>query len=188
MSFLMREAAAGRTRLHVALTNSLPFDFVQRTVLRVAQAVFASCDELAKITGWHFKPTPEGATDAALRLHRISSGAIVYLTLGEEGVIVVEAGSGRVWHVHLHLRSRDEVQQFVRSHSTQLCGAGDAFAGGTVAFLECLKPLVSGINGRYPHAVSASIAGCATAVQWIGWEQRLSAPDFVVKTVARAAA
>jgi len=101
---------------------------------------------------------------------------------------VAEPALDSVCHVRLEPGPWAGVQRLVAEDSSRLCGAGDAFAGGTAVYLEYLKTLAAGIDGHYPPVVNAAIAGCAAAVRWIGFERSLRAGDFAVSALPLAVA
>jgi sugar/nucleoside kinase (ribokinase family) len=186
MEFLAREAKAGRNRLSIVLTGALPFEFVQNTALPAASVLFASLDEIGDITGWDVEQTIESAFETALRLQRVAPAAIIYLTLGKEGVVVTGPDLESPYCVRLALDPWAEVQRIVAENPARLCGAGDAFAGGVTVYLECLATLAAGLDGHYPPAVNAAISGCAASVRWIGLERVVGAVDFQVSSFPMA--
>jgi hypothetical protein len=76
LSFLGKAAKGARTRLHLVLTDSLPFEFVRRVALPFPHAVFAGWDEIGRITGWRFEGTLEDAVRAAVLLRRYAPSAV----------------------------------------------------------------------------------------------------------------
>jgi hypothetical protein len=186
LAYLAGAAEAGRTDLHLVLTTGLPFDFVSRTALRVTRTVITSWDEIGKITGWGVEPTMDGALWAAARLGRLAPRATVHVTCGESGTLVCEPGSRSGYRVILKRSAWDAVQRVVSAEGAALCGAGDAYAGGVVAAVAPVR--FGNLGAGWPAAVRSGLAGCATAVRWIGYRRLLSAADFAVSAIPLAAA
>jgi sugar/nucleoside kinase (ribokinase family) len=188
IEFLARQANLRGSRLSIVLTKALPFDFMENTVLPTAGVLFASLDEIRDITGWRVEQTVESAFEIAFRLQRVAPIAVIYMTLGKDGVVVTAPDLESPCCVRLASGPWAEVQRLVAQDPARLCGAGDAFAGGATVYLECSSTLTRGLDGRYEPAVNAAIAGCAASVRWIGLERSLGTTDFQVHRFPKVSA
>lgn len=169
------------------LTPSLRADFLQRTVLARADVLIGAWDELQFLTG----PAPvtlPGAAMSAARLRALAPGAEIHITMGKHGVLSMAAGSSDAAHIALDPTSAvfAAVQVLARTRPANLCGAGDAFAGGLLALRAFGWSLVSpgGVTGAH---VRAARAGCASALSWIGFRSGLAVDSFVVHRVPAGA-
>jgi hypothetical protein len=184
MELLAHQTGHSGARLSVVLTNTLAFDFMSHTVLPVARVLFASWDEIGKITGWDVEQTVASATMAMTRLQRIAPQSLIFLTLGEEGVLVTGPGLGVPCQVRLAPGTWNAVQQRVAEDPARLCGIGDAFAGSVAANLECFATFVADLDTHHPAPLNAAISGCAAAARWLGFDPLLNAADFEVKALS----
>jgi sugar/nucleoside kinase (ribokinase family) len=176
-------ALSGRIRLYQVLTKALAFDFCRQVSLPVLSALFVAQDEVEAITGWVVDESMEGTVETALRFRPLAKNALIFVTRGPDGVVVSEPGPGPAFHVRLAAKVWLDVQRFVANDPAELCGAGDAFAGGACASLEGLGSVVPGLDGHFAPAVRAAVAGCASALRWVGWRRPLCARDFRVKAL-----
>lgn len=176
MERLVRVTARG-PRLYAVLTGSLPADFVVQRVLPCAHAIFAGWDEVGHVTRLDAAQNMDAALAHIEWLALRAPQAMIFLTMGKEGALVVGPGCPIVHHVRLDGPSPG-VQSLIRRDPTRVCGAGDAFAAGAFVALETRVPLVSGGDGVASPVIRAGLAGCAAAVRWLGRVEGLRVLDF----------
>jgi sugar/nucleoside kinase (ribokinase family) len=186
MEYLVAAAADRAIRLYAVLTTSLPADFVADRVLPATHSIFASWDEASWITGLESEQSIECALAHLNWLRETAPQATIFLTMGEEGVLVAGSSSSLIHHVRLD-RHWADVQQLVSQDATRLCGAGDCFAAGASVYLETGATRLAGIASVPSDAVGAALAGCAAAVRWLGSVLGLTARDFDVMEFPLAA-
>jgi hypothetical protein len=164
------------------LTPSLPAAFLKR-VLPAADVVIGAWDELQFLTG-DSPATVGGAALAAGRLRRMAPDAELHVTMGKRGVLSMAAGSIEPVHVELdnHADVAVETQEIVRERPARLCGAGDAFAGGVMVRRAFGWSLLSGGRVFCPHVLDA-LAGCASALRWIGVSVGVAAGAFGIRSL-----
>jgi hypothetical protein len=180
---ILAQRARRRFEVILMLTPSLPVEFLRRVALPAADVVIGAWDELQFLTG-DSPVTVEGAALTALRLRRMAPRAEVHVTMGRRGVLSMAAGSTEPVHVELGVRAGAalEAQRIVRERPACLCGAGDAFAGGVMARRAFGRSLFSGGGALRAH-VQDALAGCASALRWIGISAGLSAGAFDVRSL-----
>jgi sugar/nucleoside kinase (ribokinase family) len=172
MESLIESAKAGVSELVVVLTNSLPCAFVKERVLPHCAVVIASYDEFDQISGLEIPRSIDGALIAASWVRRRNPSALVFMTMGSAGVLVVDR-EGVATHVALRRPSPwKDVQATAALRATMLAGVGDSFAGGVV-------------NGLSHGAtcVTAAISGSVVGVDWMGHGAPISVGDFVCERV-----
>lgn len=170
--------------LYIVPTKAFPADITRRVILPVADVIIAAWDELDGITGLNFGGTIEGAVTDLFCVARQAPRSVIYVTLSGDGVLVWEPGASAPVHVRLRGRRAAEVRVWVASGQANVCGAGDAFSAGVVTALESGESVLS---GRLPRSsaryVAAALAGCASAVRWLGFQPVLTAQDFDVSPI-----
>ena len=180
LEFLIRLGAGQRPRLHVVATESLPAVFVRERVLPAASAVICNWQEVHHLIGRPGVQTVSAAQGALIWLREHAPQASLFLTMGKEGVLVAAPGDNAVAHVRLGPTQTEQLQRQLRGYPWRVCGCGDAFASGAFTRLETGRTAVlGGDSGGVVY--SAALAGCAAAVQWLGWEPRLREQDFHVE-------
>lgn len=185
--YLTMAAAEGKIVLHVVLTPYLPPDFVTSRWLREANVVYASQDEIGRVMGWEIDPSLAGAVEVVGRLRPLAQRAVIYLTRGDDGVVVSMPDQADCVHVRLG-RDWDQIQAHVARDSTVLCGAGDAFAAGAALWWRTGYSLLGDGSAAHPPAVTAAIAASALAVRWSGWLKTLCGSDFTVRALTKPGA
>jgi hypothetical protein len=171
-----------RFQIILVLTPSLPAQFWKR-LLPAADVVIGAWDELQFVTG----EAPVSVAGAALmadRLRRLAPCADMHVTMGKRGVLTMAAGSAEPFHVELDSQTgmAAEAEEIVRERPAHLCGAGDAFAGGVLVRRSFAWSLLSGASIFRPH-VQDALAGCASALRWIGVPSRLAVGAFGVRSL-----
>ncbi len=148
------------------LTPSLPATFLKR-ILPAATTIIAAWDELQPLIG-ECPVTIEGMVFAAARLRELTD-AELHLTMGRYGVLSAGVGSWDPIHIRLHQGSDLDIdtQALVRDYPARLCGAGDAFAAGVLASVAFGHSLLTDGN-QLPAHIQNALAGCASALRWIG--------------------
>jgi sugar/nucleoside kinase (ribokinase family) len=183
MEHLARAAGKG-LRLLAMITPALPGDLNRSVVMPAADSLFIGLDEAARILGTAgFDCSVRGALAALNKIRSFALGATVYITMGRDGVMVSGPGGDVAFHVSLIPNLAEKVQETVRQDPTRVCGCGDAFLGGATAMIVTGDSLVSELDAD-PKPVAAAIAGCATAVRWLGFIPHLRAADFAVEALA----
>lgn len=183
-------AQRGRRRFEVILmlTPSLPAEFLFHVALPAADVVIGAWDELQFLTG-ESPVTVGGAASTAMRLARKAPRAEVHVTMGKRGVMSAAAGAAELVHVELDSRAEVaiEAQEIARERPARLCGAGDAFAAGVLVRRAFGRSLLS-CPGTFRSHIDDALAGCASALRWIGVCSCLAAGAFVVRPLSEAAA
>ncbi len=178
-------AQRGRRRFEVILmlTPSLPAEFLRSVALPAADVVIGAWDELQFLTG-DSPVTVGGAALTAARLRRMAPEAEVHVTMGKRGVLSMAAGSTEPVHVELDIRVdlAVEAQEIVRERPSRLCGAGDAFAGGVLVRRAFGWSLLSGAGAFHSH-VQDALAGCASALRWIGVSSGVTVGAFELRSL-----
>jgi sugar/nucleoside kinase (ribokinase family) len=164
------------------LTPSLQAGFLKRTAV-AADVLIGAWDELQFLTG----PAPvslDGAAMTAARLRELAPQAEIHVTMGKHGVLSMAAGSNDLVHVELDPASRvfEQVQTIVQTRPANLCGAGDAFAGGLMGLRAFDWSLLSMKQVVDSH-VRAALAGCASALRWVGFRSDLPVEAFLVTPI-----
>jgi sugar/nucleoside kinase (ribokinase family) len=178
MRFLTDAALQGRTRLYAVITSSLPARVACLEVLPAASVVFSAWDELEPVIGHSLPLTRQSVREAIERISRRAPQAMTFVTMGKCGVVVRDP-DGSVSNVCLASGISRVVQGIVGRAPACVCGCGDAFAAGVYAFLEAGRSLVPG--GRdYTMAVQVAVAGCGSAIRWLGYKHELVQGDFSV--------
>jgi sugar/nucleoside kinase (ribokinase family) len=133
--------------------------------------------------------TVGGAASTAMRLARMAPRAEVHVTMGKRGVMSAAAGAAELVHVELDSRAEVaiEAQEIARERPARLCGAGDAFAAGVLVRRAFGRSLLS-CPGTFRSHIDDALAGCASALRWIGVCSCLAADAFVVRPLSEAAA
>ncbi len=184
MSHLASRASRSQLRIYVVLTGSLPPDFVNETVLPAASYLFISWDDVMFIGGVHVRKTVDNALHILNCLRDRARAAMIFLTLGSDGVVISQADRATVTHVYLNPQARlsAEMKALVAGHPTHVCGCGDAFAAGAFADLETQQSLLVKKGNDYPQEVRAALSGCAAALRWLGYDGRVSEEEFMVSS------
>jgi hypothetical protein len=169
------------------VTPSLSAAFLGR-ILAAADIVIGAWDELQFLTG-DSPVTVDGAALTAERLRRVAPEAELHVTMGKRGVLSMATGSIMPFHVELDDRAAVavETREIVRRRPARLCGAGDAFAAGVMARRAFGQSLLSGSGAFRPH-VQDALAGCASALRWVGVSSGLSVGAFRLRSLGGAAA
>jgi hypothetical protein len=164
------------------VTPSLPAEFLKR-VLPAAGVVIGAWDELQFLTG-ESPVSVAGAALTAVRLRTMAPRAEVHVTMGKRGVLSMAADSTEAVHVELDVRASvaAEAREIVRERPARLCGAGDAFAGGVLVRRAFGWSLLSGPWAFRSHIADA-LAGCASALRWIGVSSALTVSAFDVRSL-----
>lgn len=185
---ILAERDRRRFDLILVLTPALPVEFLQHVAIPIADTLIGAWDELQFLTG-KSPVSVEGAAIAAVRLRRMAPQAQILVTMGKRGVLSMAAGSTEIIHVELSGRGglAAEAQQIVRERPERLCGAGDALAGGVLMRRAFGLSLVSSPGVRRSRVADA-LAGCASALRWMGVTSPLSAGSFVIRSVPVAMA
>jgi sugar/nucleoside kinase (ribokinase family) len=99
--YLASQARRDGPRLCVVFTASPSPAFVWGSVLPFASAVITSWDEAPAAMGWEADLTVSGAAGVLGRLRMRAPDAILYVTMGAEGVLVSEPGCALAHWVRL---------------------------------------------------------------------------------------
>jgi sugar/nucleoside kinase (ribokinase family) len=168
--------------LILMLTPSLPEAFL-KSILPAADIVIGAWDELQFLTG-DSPVTIDGAVRTVERLRRMAPLAELHVTMGKRGVLSVAADSSEPVHVELNgcTGVAVETQEVVQSRPARLCGAGDAFAGGVLVRRAFGWSLLSDAGAFRSH-VQDALAGCASALRWIGVSSALAMEAFDVRSL-----
>jgi sugar/nucleoside kinase (ribokinase family) len=181
MSYLADAVAHQRVRLYVVLTQSLAYDFVHKTVLPSAHALFTSWDQVSHITNSKVEKALHSNLRSLAWLQERAPNSHIFLTMGKLGTLVVGAGQSIAFHLCLKPLLSAEVQVFA-AHPSRVCGCGDAFAAGVLADLEAGQSLLTGERKTLPPEVWAGLAGCAAALHWLGYQHKLCEEDFTIRS------
>ncbi len=179
--YLAQQAMAGQIELHVVPTPYLPPDFVSRW-LAAASEVCTSQDEIGRVMGWDVDQSLAEVPALIRRLRPLARRAIIVVTRGNDGLVVSMPDQAELVHIRLE-RNWEKVQEYVSKDPTVLCGAGDACAMGSTLQLQVGRSVVNHMDGAFPAAVKAGIAGSALALRWIGWMPSVSQKEFFVRRI-----
>ena len=184
VSAILGQRARSGFEVIFVLTPSLPTEFLKRVVLPEANVLIGSWDELQFLSGGS-PVSITGAALAATRLRRMAPNAEIHVTMGKRGVLSMATGCNVLTHIELNPRGEVafEVQRIAVERPAGLCGAGDSFAGGLLMARAFGLSLLSGACTFPPH-VHAALAGCASALRWIGFQSSLTVASFLVRPVA----
>jgi len=116
--------------------------------------------------------------------------AEVHVTMGKHGVLSAAAAAAEFVHVELDSRAEVaiEAQEIASERPARLCGAGDAFAAGVLVRRAFGGSLLSCPGAAFRSHIDDALAGCASALRWIGVCSCLTAGAFVVRPLSEAAA
>ena len=168
------------------LTPSLRAGFLKSTLPEVP-VLIGAFDDLQFLTG-RSPVSIGGAAMAAARLRVMAPNAEIHVTMGSLGVLSMAACSDEMTRVVLgaHAGAASEVRRIVKERPARLNGAGDAYAGGLLVRRAFGWSLLAGSGALLPH-VRAALAGCASALRWIGVRSGLTTDAFVVRPLPVAA-
>lgn len=176
-----------RFELILVITPSLPAEFWKRVALPAADVVVGAWDELQFLTG-ESAIDIEGAALTASRLRRIAPEADIHITMGKRGVISTAAASAELLHTELTARAgiAAKAQEIAERHPARLCGAGDAFAAGVLVRRAFGYSLTADANFSRTSHIQDALAGCASALAWIGVSDALRVSAFETRRVPQA--
>jgi len=174
---LVRRALNDAVRLCLVFTGSPAPGCLWGRALPASGAVVGSWDEIPAVMGWE----PCLDLKAALQLNRRVADqarkAMVFITMGAEGVLAAAPAGGAIYHVRLQGDLWRTVQLRVQADPTSLAGVGDAFSGALAAYLVAGRSVVGPLAGL-PLPAAAAIAGSAAALRWLGFGGLLRVSDF----------
>ena len=169
----------------LVVTKFPDVQFVRKQLLPEVRAIIGSADEIPTVMGWDCDQSFAGATRLVARLQECAPLAAVFVTLGEDGVLVAEPGSRTYW-VRMNEEVRQMAQVQVALDTTCLCGVGDAFSGGVASYLASPEPSILRRDSLMfeSEVVAAAAAGTQVAVRWFGFDRDLVPSDFRVSSVS----
>ncbi|MGJ5814517.1 hypothetical protein [Paludibaculum fermentans] len=180
---LAEKARAGATRLCIVFTGSPSPEFTWRHVLPCASAVVGASDEVPAVMFWRVRAGLPGAIRTFRRLQAGARAAMIFVTMGADGVLAGGPYRGCAYHVRLSPVVWERLQSLVASDPTRLSGVGDAFAGGLAAYLVSGRS-TAGCFTALPAPAAAAAAGTSAAARWLGFGGPLRASDFLCTPAA----
>ncbi len=182
---IVESASRSGTQVCLVLTQSPNPFFIREHLLPDVHAVICSYDEVPGVMNWDVDLSVTGATRLLANLQKCAPRAMIFVTMGELGVLAAEPGTQPFW-VRMNEGAARSAQVQVAIDPTHLCGVGDAFAGGVAAYLSCGQSLL-GASSRCiePLMNQAAAAGTAVAARWFGFDRELTPYDLVASLVSR---
>jgi hypothetical protein len=124
MTPLAGTAARGRIRLYAMLTPSLEAWYALDAVVPSVRAVMLGLDEAGRTTGIATACTVYGGLRTARVLACVSQRGLVFLTMGEAGMLATDPANDCVRHVRLCERAAARVRALVDRVPESRCGCG----------------------------------------------------------------